>query len=44
MLSIPTASGKSAVAYVCMLLKNPIMGSKGIYVVPLKAFKKSSLR
>jgi len=41
MLSIPTASGKSAVAYVCMLqkiLNNE--GSKGIYVVPLKALAK----
>ena len=41
MLSIPTASGKSAVAYVCMLQK--ILrseGSRGIYVVPLKALAK----
>lgn len=41
MLSIPTASGKSAVAYVCMLQK--ILrseGLRGIYVVPLKALAK----
>ena len=41
MLSIPTASGKSAVAYVCMLQKIlNTEGSKGIYVVPLKALAK----
>tara|TARA_Y100001935_G_scaffold74750_2_gene62391 strand:+ start:6224 stop:8770 length:2547 start_codon:yes stop_codon:yes gene_type:complete len=38
LLAIPTASGKSAVAFVCMfnrILQNK--GMKGIYIVPLKA-------
>tara|TARA_B100000965_G_scaffold121487_1_gene100459 strand:- start:5005 stop:7563 length:2559 start_codon:yes stop_codon:yes gene_type:complete len=38
MLSIPTASGKSLVAHICMLQKViSSEGGRGIYVVPLKA-------
>ena len=38
MLSIPTASGKSLVAHICMLQKVISSGGgRGIYVVPLKA-------
>ena len=39
MLTIPTASGKSLVAYLALIhrLKNDLEGSRGIYVVPLKA-------
>ncbi len=49
MLTIPTASGKSLVAYLALVhrLKNELEGGKGIYVVPLKALaseKASELR
>ncbi len=39
MLTIPTASGKSLVAYLALIhrLKNDLEGGRGIYVVPLKA-------
>ena len=39
MLTIPTASGKSLVAYLAMLnrLSGDLSGSKGLYIVPLKA-------
>ncbi len=39
MLTIPTASGKSLVAYLALIhrLKNDLEGERGIYVVPLKA-------
>ena len=38
MLSIPTASGKSLVAHICMLHRViSSEGGRGIYVVPLKA-------
>ncbi len=39
MLTIPTASGKSLVAYLTLIhrLKNELEGSRGIYIVPLKA-------
>ena len=39
MLTIPTASGKSLVAYLALVhrLKTDLEGSRGIYVVPLKA-------
>ena len=45
MLSIPTASGKSAVAYVCMLqkiLNNK--GSKGDIRRPIEGFSKRKVR
>ena len=49
MLTIPTASGKSLVAYLALIhrLKNDLEGGRGIYVVPLKALaseKTSELR
>ncbi|MEC7744049.1 MAG: DEAD/DEAH box helicase [Candidatus Thermoplasmatota archaeon] len=39
MLTIPTASGKSLVAYLTMLhrLSGDLSGSRGLYIVPLKA-------
>jgi len=39
MLTIPTASGKSLVAYLTMLhrLSGDLAGSRGLYIVPLKA-------
>ena len=39
MLTIPTASGKSLVAYLALIhrLKNDLEGGRGIYIVPLKA-------
>ena len=39
MLTIPTASGKSLVAYLALIhrLKNDLEGERGIYIVPLKA-------
>ena len=49
MLTIPTASGKSLVAYLALVhrLKTDLEGGRGIYVVPLKALaseKTSELR
>ena len=39
LLAIPTASGKSLVAYITMIqrLKGDLKGLKGLYIVPLKA-------
>jgi len=39
MLTIPTASGKSLVAHIAMThrLANELKGSRGVYIVPLKA-------
>ena len=39
MLAIPTASGKSLVAYITMAnrLSNELKGQRGVYIVPLKA-------
>ena len=45
MLCIPTASGKSLVAYIGIInqLKSLNPGSRGIYIVPLKALASEKL-
>ena len=46
MLTIPTASGKSLIAYLTIIhrLVNDLEGQKAIYVVPLKALAKEKFR
>ena len=46
MLTIPTASGKSLIAYLTIIhrLANDLEGQKAIYVVPLKALAKEKFR
>ena len=46
MLTIPTASGKSLIAYLTIIhrLANDLGGKKAIYVVPLKALAKEKFR